>query len=318
MAPNRPSASRWRGRFCLSPSEPRIAVVGVPGGWSSENLADAVQARTAKRLLVDMNAVTADLGAGTVMFQDHDLTRFDAIIVKKIAAEYSPLALEKLDLLRFAQSRGVRVFSDPFRIASLLDRVSCTVTLAAHDIAMPDTVITENVDSALDALDRFEVTVLKPQFTTKARGMIVLGRDDAGARETLERFVDRHGLIYMQRKIKIPGHDLGVVFLGGDYLATYARVADPSSWSTSTKAGGRYAMAEPDAAVLDLAKRAQAPFGLDFTCVDVAVTDDGPVVFEVSAFGGFRGLMDACGINAAELYVDHVVKSLAELNSDAA
>jgi ribosomal protein S6--L-glutamate ligase len=50
---------------------------------------------------------------------------------------------------------------------------------------------------------------------------------------------------------------------------------------------------------------------MDFTTVDVAETRDGPIVFEVSAFGGFRGASEGIGINAAQLYVEHVLAELA-------
>ena len=59
-----------------------------------------------------------------------------------------------------------------------------------------------------------------------------------------------------------------------------------------------------------MAGRAQALFDMDFTTVDVAETDAGPIVFEVSAFGGFQGALDGIGINAAELYVEHVLNDL--------
>ena len=45
--------------------------------------------------------------------------------------------------------------------------------------------------------------------------------------------------------------------------------------------------------------------------MDVAETEGEPIVFEVSAFGGFRGALEGIGINAAELYVQHVMKELA-------
>ena len=44
--------------------------------------------------------------------------------------------------------------------------------------------------------------------------------------------------------------------------------------------------------------------------MDVAETEDGLKVFEVSAFGGFRGLMEADGIDAAALYADYVLGRL--------
>ena len=63
--------------------------------------------------------------------------------------------------------------------------------------------------------------------------------------------------------------------------------------------------------LIDLGYRAQAPFEMDFTTVDVAITERGPIVFEVSAFGGFRGAKEGLGINVAERYVDYVLKQVA-------
>ena len=48
----------------------------------------------------------------------------------------------------------------------------------------------------------------------------------------------------------------------------------------------------------------------DFTTVDVAETLDGPVVFEVSAFGGFRGAKEGIGLDAAARYTDYVLEQL--------
>ena len=49
---------------------------------------------------------------------------------------------------------------------------------------------------------------------------------------------------------------------------------------------------------------------MDFTTVDVAETPDGPIVFEVSAFGGFRGALEGAGIDAAGSYTDYVIAKL--------
>ncbi|MGP5190452.1 hypothetical protein [Vreelandella alkaliphila] len=44
--------------------------------------------------------------------------------------------------------------------------------------------------------------------------------------------------------------------------------------------------------------------------VDIALTDEGPVVFEVSAFGGFSGALKGCGIDASEKLCDYVLSQL--------
>ena len=62
--------------------------------------------------------------------------------------------------------------------------------------------------------------------------------------------------------------------------------------------------------MIDIAQRAQEPFGLDFTTVDLAETENGPVVFEVSAFGGFRGALEGAGIDAATAYAEYVLQRI--------
>jgi ribosomal protein S6--L-glutamate ligase len=88
-------------------------------------------------------------------------------------------------------------------------------------------------------------------------------------------------------------------------------VSEGNSWNTTIHHGGRYAAAEPDAGWIEIAQRAQALFNMDYTTVDMAETEQGPIVFEVSAFGGFRGAREGLGINVAERYVDYVLKQVA-------
>jgi len=295
-----------------SPS-PRIAVIGIDGGWSTTKLLDAIESRTGFRRLVEMQDVSLDLDSGALIHDGLDLRELDGAIVKKIAASYSPDALDRVEILRMLAGAGVRVFSNPASIYGLIDRLSCTVRLRLGQIPMPPTTITESVDEAVATVARYGAAVAKPLYTSKARGMKVL-RADAGpelVRAEVLAFAEQNPVMYLQRLIDLPGRDLGVAFLGGEYLATYARVSG-GSWTTSTSKGGKYEPHQPSDEIIALADRAQALFDLDFTCVDVVETPDGPQVFEVSAFGGFRGLLHACDIDAAERYVDYALRELVQ------
>jgi ATP-grasp enzyme of GAK system len=285
----------------------KIGVVGVPDGWSSVKLADALHEKTGYRLLIDMQKLILDLAAGKAWFADTDITELDGLIIKKIGAEYSPNLLDRLEILRFLNERGLKVFSPPLSIMRVLDRLSCTITLQAADIPMPQTTVTEDPDAALRTVEKYGEAVFKPLFSTKAKGMLVI-RDEAGARSVIDNFRKENPILYIQKRIDLHGKDMGIAFLGGEYLTTYARVKSEGAWNTTTRSGGKYEAHDPPDHIIALAKRAQDLFKLDFTCVDVAETDDGPVVFEVSAFGGFRGLLTARGIDAAALYADYVLE----------
>jgi tetrahydromethanopterin:alpha-L-glutamate ligase len=293
---------------------PRIGVVGVPGGWSSQTLVDAFSGR-AEAMLIDAEELCFDSEAGAVLWRDVDLCSLDAVVIKKVGKAYGTLLLDRLEILRYVERSGVPCFSSPAKILHHMNRLSCTLALRGAGIPVPATILTQDPQIAAQAVERFGEAVLKPIYSTKARGMRLVKAGDPKLLAKLSAFNLKHPLIYVQQRVRLPGRDLGVVFLGGEYLGSYARVAAAGNWTTTIRAGGHYAPAEPSPELISLAQRAQAIFGLDFASVDVAQTPDGPVVFEVTAFGGFRGLQEACQLPAAERYADYVlarVKSSAQ------
>lgn len=294
----------------------KIGVVGIPGKWSTETLADAIEQRTGFRLVIDMNQVSLDLSNNTLNYLEADkkinLCNLDGLIIKKISAEYNPNTLDRLELLLIAQSQGVKIFSSPEKIMRLIDRLSCTVTLRKANLPMPDTVVTENINEAIETVKKFSSAVFKPLFSTKARGMVIIDANNpvSQIKNEIEQFHSEHQMMYIQKKVNLPGQDLGLVFLGGQYLGTYARVSQSDTWNTTINSGGRYAKFSPSEEIISIAQRAQDLFSMDFTTVDIAETDNGPIVFEVSAFGGFQGALDGIGIKAAELYAEYVLNKI--------
>lgn len=290
----------------------KIAVVGIPGKWSTEVLADEIEALTGFRWVIDIEKVVALLHESSVRYQGRCLCQLDGIIIKKISQTYSPTVIDRLELLRFAEKCGVKVFSKPQEIIRLVDRMSCTISLAKADIPMPPTLITEDIDAALTQVETFGEAILKPLFSTKARGMEVVKACDGekAIRKQLESYYQQHDFFYLQKKLALPGKDMGLVFLGGEYRGAYARVSGNTSWNTTINDGGKYAEAHPSAEIIDMAQRAQSQFDLSYTTVDIAETEDGPVCFEVSAFGGFKGAYDGLGLNMAKEYAQYVIQQL--------
>ena len=293
----------------------RIAVIGTPGKWSTDVLADHLEARTGFRCVVDMAEVVLELETGKLRYGDILLNELDGVIIKKVSETYSPAADDRIRMLGSLEADGVRCFSSPGQISRLINRLEGTAALASGNVSLPPTRVTENTDEALEAIREFGKAILKPLYSTKARGMVVLdvANDEATNRRKLDAFRDRHGLFYLQKFVNLGGQDLGMVFIGGEYLCTYARVSGANTWNTTIHSGGKYQAYHASPELIALGRQAQACFELSFTTVDIALTDEGPVVFEVSAFGGFSGALKGCGLDAAGALCDHV---LAELQTD--
>lgn len=287
-----------------------IGIVGLKGRWSTEQLMRAVREKTGQSLFIDIEKTILNFDEGTVEHEGQDLSCVDAIIVKKLGENYSPSLLERIEMLRFLESKGVRIFSRPDSMAQALNRLTCTLLLRMSGIPMPPTCITESTHEAEKAVAAYKNAILKPIYTSKARGMVFV-KDDDCLKERLHDYKSAgNDTIYVQKAVNTNGRDLGIVFLGGKYLATYSRVSAGRSWNTTTLNGGKYEPYKPSKEAVDVAFRAQSVFGLDFTCVDLAETEEGCVVFEVSAFGGFRGLAEACELDVAPLYAEYVLNEL--------
>jgi ribosomal protein S6--L-glutamate ligase len=287
-----------------------VAVAGIPGAWSSESLAEALRSQGASSSVIALDACVHDISRNEVYHEGRPLTKLDGLVVKKLGDTREPRVEERIQMLEALELRGVRVISRPESIARAVDRYRMTRILSDAGIPMPRTIVTESIDEAADAVECWGKAVLKPVFTSKGRGMALLSRERP-ARLALSDFRRQAlGPMYLQEFVRSPGHDVAVAILGGEVIGTYNRVAAPGSWMTTTAAGGRYEQCVVPEAVELLALEAARPFGLDFTCVDLVETEPSWLVYEVSAFGGFSGLKQACGVDGAALYAAHVCEQI--------
>lgn len=287
----------------------RIGVVGVQGGWSSEALADAFAARTKFRLLIDMERAVFDSERRGLVVDGHDLKELDALVIKKIGPRYSPDLFDRLELLNHLDEHGLRIYSRPKRLMRTIDRLSNTMALRIGGLPTPPTTITEDPAQALKAIEKYERAILKPLYTSKAQGMKMLEAGDLGLEGKLKRYREAGNTVYfVQKMVRSTARDLAVVFFGRRYIASYARVKEGDSWNTTIPAGGRYEPCDPGKHIIDIARRAQYLFSLDITEVDIVETPSGPMVLQVSAFGGFRGLTEGCGIDAAAAFADFIIE----------
>lgn len=290
-----------------------VAVVGRPGAWSTERLAGALRAAGVVAPVVDLAACSLRLPDPRLFHAGRPLEDLDGAVVKKIGDTADGWVVrERVQLLRHLEAGGVPVWSAPDRLEAAVNRYRMTVELAGAGIPVPETVVTEDSDEAVAAVERFGAAVLKPLYTSKGRGMRCL---DASL--DLKTVFSRHvaeeaGPFYLQRFVPHPGRDLGVAVLEGRCLGAYWRVAGQGQWMTTILAGGRYERAEPPAEAIDIALRAAARFGLFFTGVDLVEADGRFLVLEVSAFGGFRGLLEATGVDAAPLLAQAVLRRCAD------
>jgi len=292
----------------------KIAVVGQPDAWSTERLASALRAAGAEAVVVDLAACSLRLPDRRLFHRGEPLDGFDGVVVKKLGDTADGWGVqERINMLRHLEAAGVPVLSAPDCLHVAVNRYRMTCELVGAGLPVPPTTITEDIDEAAAAVGRFGTAVLKPLFTSKGRGMRRL-EPTRELRGELEAHRDAGlGPFYLQRFVKHPGRDLGVAVLDGRCIGAYWRVAGDDQWMTTILSGGRYEKADIEPETAAMAVGAARHFGLIFTGVDLIEDCDGRFcVLEVSAFGGFRGLLNGCGIDAAPMLADVVLRRFRE------
>jgi ribosomal protein S6--L-glutamate ligase len=283
-----------------------VGVAGIPGAWSSERIAESLRDTGAESFVFSLGDVTHDISRGRVCLGRRDLSTLDAIVVKKLGDQSAPATRLRLHALRALESAGVRVFSRADVIERIMDRYSMTMMLASHGVPIPDTLAVESPDALDAAVRALGDCVVKPVYTSKGRGMVRVGPAD-----NLNTIAFRDGERQLvQRFVQSPGRDIGATVIGGKFAGAFYRVAREGEWMTTTAQGGRYAPCNLNPTGIELAEHVAAISRLDYTVVDLVESDGGFLVYEASAFGGYRGLLEATDVDPSVLHARHVLNEL--------
>ena len=186
-------------------------------------------------------------------------------------------------------------------VEAAVDKYLTLALLSAAGLAVPATWAGE---SATDALNAFDVlgsdVVVKPLFGSEGRGMFRVSDRELAWRSfhALER---TGAVIYLQRFIRHPGHDVRVFVLGGSVLGSMRRHATAGEWRTNVSLGGRAEPCPLDAEAERLAIDAARALGAAMAGVNlIPDLDRGRLtILEVNAVPGWRALSRVTGIDVA-------------------
>lgn len=272
-------------------------------GW---HVADLV--RAAARLDLVLHAlpfpqVSASIGAGLgrVEAGGVDLSGVDGVLVRMMPPGSLEQVVFRMDALHRLVAAGVPVWNSPRAVEAAVDKYLTLALLDQSGIPVPPTWAGQSAAEALTAFDLLGGdVVVKPLFGSEGRGMMRVSDRELAWRtfHTLERL---GAVIYLQRMLRHPGHDLRVFVLEGKVLGAMRRHAREGDWRTNVALGGRAEVCRLDAESERLALAAASSIGARIAGVDlVPDLDRGElVVLEVNAVPGWRALAGVTGIDVA-------------------
>ena len=233
------------------------------------------------------NQFVAKVQTGRVDFScgDRDLRNLDVVLVRTMPPGSLEQVVARMDMLAGLEACGVRVINSPRALECAVDKYLTTQRLALAGIPVPATIVCENSDTALEAFERLgRDVVVKPLFGAEGRGIMRVSDPELALRafRTLERL---GAVLYLQAFVSGPGFDIRVLLLDDQLVGSMKRIPKPGDFRANiSQQGTGIAHAKITGSL--------------FAGVDLMYNaDNEPLVIEVNAVPGWRGLQKTCDNN---------------------
>ncbi|MCR9201518.1 MAG: RimK family alpha-L-glutamate ligase [Planctomycetaceae bacterium] len=277
-----------------------IGVLGNEGSWYVERLIRAARERghTASELRFPGQSPAILNGRTQLLVDGTDILPLDAIIVRTMPPGSLEQVVTRMNFLAVAQEQGVRVLNPPRAIECAVDKYLTTQRLAAAGLPVPDTIVCENSETAMEAFETLgQDIVVKPLFGAEGRGILRVSHPEMALRtfRTLERL---DTVLYLQRFLDGPAEDLRILLLDGQLLGSMKRTAVGADFRANVAQSGKASVWQPTEQELSLARQAAEATGCLFCGVDLMYNAAGqPFVLEVNAVPGWRALQKVSSVD---------------------
>ena len=280
----------------------RLGVLGNAESWYVADLQRVAQLRghVCERLEFPRLVGAAGGSLTTSRHAGENLLSYDAVIVRTMPPGSLEQVVFRMDLLHQLVEGGVLVLNPPRSLECAVDKYLTTAKLARVGLPVPETIVCEGFDEALEAFHTLGGdVVVKPLFGSEGRGIVRVSDPDLAHRvfRTLERI---DSVLYLQRFVRHPGYDIRVLLLGGKVLGCMKRIST-TDFRTNVSRDAHTEVHVPTATEIDFAQRAVVCTGATFAGVDLLYDEQGQLfVIEVNAVPGWRAFARTTGIDVAE------------------
>lgn len=229
-------------------------------------------------------------------------------------------------LARLLEAAGLRLFNSADSIEACDDKALTFIRLKNADIRMPDTWIAPKTfakEGYYDQLEFFEHAgecltyplILKECFGSFG-SQVYLAHDYEELKELLGRIKNRPFLL-QEYIANSSGRDIRIQMVGEEAVACMYRYNDNDFRANITN-GGKMKAYTPNAAQIEVARKACRALKLDFAGVDILFGEgEEPILCEVNSNAHFKNIYDCTGVNVADRILAHVTRKLESENCDA-
>ncbi len=277
-------------------------------GWHVADLLRAASLLDVELRALPFAEVSSEVGVGSgrVSAGGVALDDVDGVLVRMMPPGSLEQVVFRMDALHRLAAVGVPVWNPPRAVEASVDKYLTLSLLERRGISVPRTWAGQTAEQALRAFEELGGdVVVKPLFGSEGRGLVRIGDREIAWRcfHALERI---GSVLYLQKWIRNPGHDLRLFVLRGRVIGAMRRTARLGEWRANVAMGGRAEAFRPDSTAERLALAATEAVGAVFAGVDLIEDQDLDelVVIEVNAVPGWRALSQVTGVDVAAALID--------------
>ncbi|MEM1339359.1 MAG: RimK family alpha-L-glutamate ligase [Bacteroidota bacterium] len=260
--------------------------------------------------LIDHTKCSVKLGEGKpkIFIGAEDITEeFDAIIPRigtKVTRHGSAIVKQ-------FEMNGVFSTARSLGITRARNKVRTLQIMARKGIPIPETLFSINPDNIEDQIRLLggPPVIIKLQEGTHGLG-VILAESRKSAKSIIDTFYKMDTSILLQRYVEeANGEDLRLIVVGHKVVAAMKRRSDLDEFRSNVHRGGETEHISPTQKEKLIALNASRYLGLGVAGVDLIRSGKGPLLLEVNASPGLKGIEAASGVNVAKHIIEFVEKN---------
>jgi len=287
-----------------------IAVLGNEGSWYYADIARAAKRHDIVCTRIDFPSLSATVGNSewpSLSANDLDLSTVDAIIVRTMPPGSLEQVVFRMDALGQLAESGLLVINSPKAIECAVDKYRTTAALFAVGLRVPETIVCENFEAAMQAFEMLgSDVVVKPIFGAEGRGIVRVSDIEIATRtfRTLSRL---NAVLYLQKYIQHDGSDIRILVLNNQILGSMQRHST-EDFRVNVSRNGTATAYQPTVEECEMALRAAQVTDTCFAGVDLLYNEQGICyVIEVNAVPGWQAFSKVTQIDVADKLLQHIL-----------
>jgi len=277
-----------------------------PEFWATTEIMKALRGKSAEPIYVKTPEIHLMLEGSKVdaVYEKKSLSRLDTVIprIGRSLTQLGVMLLKHFELMKLPSTLSMN------GLLTARNKYLALQALHAAGVKIPESVLIASRNKNEEPTEYLSPPlVMKLLSGTQGVGVMRV-RDAKEAGPIIDTLSELDQMICLQKFLPNLGEDIRVFVIGKEIVAAMKRKAAPHEWRSNIHMGGQGIPHKPSKAEAETAVRAAEAVGVEIAGVDIISVDKEPYVIEVNASPGFRGLLAATGVNAADKMAEYALK----------